>query len=222
LLISPATTLLAQSPGQLYALGVNMGIASYQISAVRDGTNLPYVKAAWNETAASVYAASNTKNAIDTSAGGLFLSGSYNLEKLATNLVEYANQGHDFAEYKQQGLKGVNTIESLRTGYSKQLTSRGIPTLLQAYLLGVNLGIAEGQATSNNDWARTIIAKSLDNATGQAIALGLDPRPLRQCRDYIFAANPNGQMNNRYSYSLDEIHGRIISLRSYHQGLLNQ
>ncbi len=36
------TKLCAQSPGQLYALGVNMGILSYQLTAIQNGKDLPY------------------------------------------------------------------------------------------------------------------------------------------------------------------------------------
>ena len=220
LLILPATTLPAQSPGQLYALGVNMGLASYQVSAVETGNNLPYVRAALDETGKSLYAASTIKDAIDNSAGGRSLSDSgANLKDLTSRVLGYP-QGHNFTDYKRDSVELQKRIERLRDGYSAQLQSRGIPMLYSAYLLGVHLGIAEGLASSNNDLARSDIDGWLNKAKTHAKALGLDPRPLKECHDYLFGQNPSDLMNNRYSSSLNEIHWKIISARSYYQGLL--
>ncbi len=105
-------------------------------------------------------------------------------------------------------VKGMNDdIVALRTSYSVKL-SRASADLANAYNLGVNLAIAEGQTTAGEP-ARQIVYASLINARTAAQALKLDMSELNVCIELTNGRTP-----------LEEVRNRIQSVRTTYQSLL--
>ncbi len=165
----------------------------------------------------SVQSAVAAKKQIDTSAGGAFLpDGNPSLSDWAQEIAT-ATPEDNLGWYQTNVAKVISQITKIRSDYSLQLAKGGPPNLAQAYALGVNLGIVEGQATSGNNDARSVINDALESAKGQAQALGLDLGPLTTLQQQIFAKNPADGTNK---YSLDDLHNGAIALRASYQTLL--
>ena len=200
LLILSAPKLHAQSTGQLYALGFNMGLASFQASVVAGTTDPNMGWSALDEVSRALFTAEKLARDMNSSS---FPSGELD------HWLKYALQWHNFRpEFREAYQTLYNTIVSARDGYTAQLAKSGRSDLVHAYVLGVNIGIAEGQATVG-DAARQIVYSSLINARLEAQALGLDLNPLNEC---IYLANTTTPMR--------EVYAKIVSLRSIYQSSL--
>ena len=207
------TKLCAQSPGQLYALGVNMGILSYQLTAIQNANDLPYAKAAWAAMLSSCQSAVDAKKQVDAAAGGLFLPDG--LAELC-NTASKITHDDTVDSFKTDISTGIADVTKIRSDYSVQLAKGSKPDLAQAYALGVNIGIAEGQTTSGRDDARSIISDTLENAKGQAQALGLDLGSLNTLQSQSLPRKPDGT----FKVSLDDLHNEAVALRASYQTLL--
>jgi hypothetical protein len=203
-LMSPASKLSAQSSGQLYALGFNMGLASFQASVVTGGSNdFDFVQQAWWSAGQALGSAVKVRDEINSSRALLTDTG---LEKFPGMFLNVRSD--DIGYYKEAGKDLYSRIVAIREGYTAQLAKNGMNNLLHAYVLGVNIGIAEGQATAG-EAARQIVYSSLINAKSEAQALDLDLNPLNEC---ISLANTTTPMA--------EVYQKIVSLRSVYQSSL--
>ncbi len=202
-------TLRAQTTKQLYILGVHMGLASFHASvAVGEKNNLEAMKQAIYVSGTSVKDALSMVRQINSVA-------SYHpfLEVDALqNLYQayFSSIDQNDIEYARVVVKNdYSGIIALREGYTAQLSKyNGMSNQVHAYVMGINIAIAEGQATVG-EAARQIVYASLVNAKTEAQALNLDLGPLNECISLINATTP-----------IAEIYTKIVSMRSTYQSSL--
>lgn len=240
LVMLPAGRLPAQSTGQLYALGIHMGFASFQASTLLDKTDPGERPIAL--TLDSVKDAAILKHQVNADFSsvrvpvhtGMILADD-RLEELVQGLQLLLENAHTTAKKPDQNwldrLANVllqlgrddpadakdfvevhraiyNSIVAARDSYTAQLAKAGRSDLVHAYVLGVNLAIAEGQATAG-ETARQIVYSSLINAKPEAQALALDLSPLEECTSLANTTTP-----------MTEVYAKILSLRSVYQSSL--
>jgi hypothetical protein len=195
---------LAQKKPAAYALGVSMGFASYQLQvlAIKHGDGLVYRDAAASASGAITFIRS-INEAKDAPANMLDPAILSNVVGVSRSSVSFPTE-EQFVDYiKSQ----YDQLVAVRTSYSATL-SRVSPDLANAYNLGVNLAIAEGQTTAGEP-ARQIVYASLVNARSAAQALKLDMSELNVCIELAGGKT-----------SLEELRNRISSVRTTYQSLL--
>jgi hypothetical protein len=103
-----------------------------------------------------------------------------------------------------------DTIVAVRSSITAKLTqaNRGGTRLVNAFNLGVNMAIAEAQATGGSGAKRVVIA-ALSEARTNASALTLNLAALDECIDVANTTTP-----------LRDVHTRILAVRSTYQTLL--
>jgi len=209
----------AQTKNQLYLLGFNIGLADFQASAT------------------TYFAQSQDKSCADQ-AWGLVLHSAQDSYILIRDQINPGSTIKPFLdleflkrtifdpELRQEGLEAVSLdrtvdvalrqnafIQTVRDTYSAKLASyskwnTASIGLRHAYLLGLHIAFAEGYSTLGDE-KRQIVYSSLVTAKVDAEALGLDLTELNEC---ILLTNGTKPM--------DEIHQKIVSLRTKYQGLL--
>ncbi len=208
--LSIGVQLRAQTNQQLYILGVHMGLASFQASvAVGEKSNTSIISNARYFTDIAMKDGIAMINQINTTANyhPLFLEieGLQNLYKKHSQW-SFDNDAESYHTAVQQEYNGIVAV---REGYTAQLSKyTGLSNLVHAYVMGVNIAIAEGQATAG-EAARQIVYASLVNAKAEAQALHLDLGPLNECINLINATTP-----------IAEIYTKIVSTRSTYQSSL--
>lgn len=208
--LSISVNLWAQTNKQLYLLGVHMGLASFQASvAFGEKNNVSIISNARYFAGIAMKDGIGMINQINTTANYhppfLEIEGLQNLYKKRSQW----SFGNDAESYRFAVLEEYNGIVSLREGYTAQLSKyTGLSNLVHAYTMGVNIAIAEGQATVG-EAARQIVYASLVNAKAEAQALNLDLGPLNECINLINATTP-----------IAEIYTKIVSMRSTYQSSL--
>jgi hypothetical protein len=202
--------LSAQSKSDLYILGATMGFASFKASFVLNAPNYSEsVGTAWELIAPNLRDADKLVNSVNSRTPGFLDKG--NLDEI---LKYYGSGGiaannDDFKASKEFLTRYYNNIVTLREGFTAQLARKSASNgLVHSYVLGVNIAIAEGQATVG-EAARQIVNTSLMNAKIEAQALGLDLTSINECINLINASTPIG-----------EIYTKIVSLRSTFQNSL--
>lgn len=188
---------LEQKKGEVFALGVNFGIASFFASVVvgsQSEGNEAQSRSIRYAIADVGIGASGINRATDAPAK-LLDDGA--LDGLRHDYYDWAvkNVGSPVDLYAQ--------LIALRDGFTAKFAKLSAP-LTHAYVLGVNLGIASGQATRED--ARQVVYASLVNAKAAAQALNLDVGPLDVCIALASGSTP-----------MEEIYIKIVSIRSTFQ-----
>ena len=105
---------------------------------------------------------------------------------------------------------GESGVVTIRDGFTAKLsTYQGGSDLVHAYSLGVNLGVAEGQATVGEPGRLTVVS-ALNAANADAQALGLDVKSLLECIQLVGGNAP-----------MPTVYEKIQSIRSTFQAQLN-
>jgi hypothetical protein len=187
-----------------------MGLASFQASvALGEKTNVNKISTARYYAGIAIKDGIDMINQINTTANyqHLFLD-IESLQSLYKKHKEWSF-GDNAESYNAAVQEEYNGIVSLREGYTAQLSKySGMSNLVHAYTIGVNIAIAEGQATAG-EAARQIVYACLVNAKSEAQILNLDVGPLNECINLINATTP-----------IAEIYSRIVSMRSTYQSTL--
>lgn len=215
-LASPMTAraeVIAQLNGQSYAMGVNFGIGSYfasGLATVPSMRNLQIIEAA--KDAFSMAGSSLAGINAATDAPPDFLPA----DEVAQITFAYFHWLEKFQGGKicegciSDGLDFQTQlvhIEGTRDAITAKL-SRVSAGLTNAYVLGVNMGIAEGHA-SGGDQYRQIVGASLQNARAAAVALGLNVSQLDVCIGMVNSSTP-----------MSEIYHKIVPVRTTFQSLM--
>lgn len=202
---------------EAYALGISMGFASYQISVAVQADKIKKdwaIGMALDSLANAkqfVSSINSAKNILDTEA----------LDDTSIKALKANDNWPTFI------LRKYNEILAIRENYTAVL-SKNSANLTNAYVLGVNIAIAEGhaQALTNayvlganhaiaeghaqgGEVGRQTISISLNIAKSKAESLSLDLTLLNEC---ITLTNGTAPMS--------EIYSKLISLRSTYQALL--
>ena len=198
----------AQSPssvrGNAFALGVHMGFASF---ALHEADREPERDALGFEIFASRQSrerwCSRAKSEMTSAGTNVAGVNSY----LASASPENRLSAPDISAAGDLTCPAEQFVVNLRGGYSATL-ARGPADLANAYNLGVNIGIAEIQA-SVGEPARQIVIASLSNARGQVSALGLNAQPLEDAFNLAIS-----------NASMTVVHERVLSARTTYQSSL--
>jgi hypothetical protein len=192
---------------QLYALGVEIGFASVHSVAAASTSDIDKIHAMDKLTVTDILALEPLATSIAQN-GGPQLAPIDSAQLLAQNA---------FTLPDLKRMLGVvsNSIVSARDGMTATL-SKNSPAATNAYLLGVNMGIAEAQATVGEP-ARTIVFQSLINVRNAALALGLATTPIDQCLYFEGAAATPAATAH---LAMPELYTQILSARSTYQNLL--
>ena len=182
---STSIKLAAQSNGQLYTLGVQMGLACTQASiAISTESNRGSIDGpAFKLAMEALKGALITTKAINTAYNGptLFLD-FHPLAGLVNSSSNNTQPKIDISLNKKILENFYSRTLSVRNSYTKELAElhKDAISQLHAYLLGVNLAIAEAQA-SVGEAARQIVSASLAVAKNEAQVLSLDTSRLDEC-----------------------------------------
>ena len=213
-----AQATLDQRRPQVYAMGVNFGITSYISSALACCQHL-------RSTQMIRGAQDGLTNvtidlvAINSSAGAPqdFLP-FHEVQQLKTEYSSMASADDSCLRAVVCAVLGIGggsaklsrlfeQLVSLRDGITARFAKLSKP-LTDTYVLGVNVGIAEGHATMGEP-GRQVVFSSLMNAKAAAQQLGLDLSPLDACITLASGTTP-----------MAEVHQRIISMRATYQSSL--
>jgi len=196
----------AQTKGQLYALGVQMGLASYQASVANSATtDIQLVKSARALASFSLRQAVSTANDINAAAKAFVVEDN----DIRGMIGEYEINNPDDEWLRANVSREYQDIIVIRERITAHLAqSPSWSALVHGYVLGVNMGIAEGHA-SGGDAFRSRVATSLGNARNEAQALGLD----------LTALNTLISLNASTA-ATKEVYQQISSVRSTFQSSL--
>ena len=184
--------LLEQRTGPIYAMGVNFGIVSYFSSALSCCKGMRSEVMA-RSAANGLLNVENDLIRIGINSGGWdkFLP----LAELKALQNEYSAMANNFAACSNGGACGYGDDWKAQSGaqltqlFTNVLSTRdGITTTFSkiskrandTYVLGVNVGIAEGHATQGES-TRLVVYASLTNARNAAQQLNLDLAPIDAC-----------------------------------------
>jgi hypothetical protein len=143
--------------GQLFGLGLNMGMAEVQTAiAMGEKSNLDRMLAALNAAAGSLALAANGESAINQTppSPGLDVNGLYLFTKSVEDFVTRV-QGTlkaKASDYTSDTTAFYNNLVSLRTAIAGTLAKTpGDASLNNAFNLGLDLGMAEASASAGAD-----------------------------------------------------------------------
>jgi hypothetical protein len=198
-------SLLAQSTKQLYAVGVNMGQASFYASVAQDENNYDHMLSVRDLALESL---KNAVTFIDTiNNASPFLLDIDALKSLIENQTVSSNNKSYYNNILNPQLH--DRIITLIDGFLEKLTQDpNMSDYEHAYTLGVQIAIAEEQAAAG-EAARQIVYISLNSAKSAAQELDLDITPLNEC---LILSSGTAPMKDVYT--------KIVSLRSTYQSSL--
>jgi hypothetical protein len=195
---------LAQKKPAAYGLGVSMGFASFQlqVAATKHVNDQDAYLQAVGSAAGALKFVRSINEAKDAPANMLDPNVLDSYVKVSNNVAQQSDENYVYIVKRQ-----YEELVAVRSSYAATL-SRVSPDLANAYNLGVNLAIAEGQTTAGEP-ARQIVYASLVNARGAAQALKLDMSELNVCIELAGGKT-----------SLEELRNKISSVRTSYQSLL--
>lgn len=204
-----SSCLWSQSTKQIYAAGVNMGLASFQASiALEEKDNYAHMIAARKLALQFLNNAFTFITCIDTAAG-------YSSPLLDTNTLKSLIEKQSVVSTSNNYYNSILNPElfegiiRLIDEYTEKLTENADWShYLHAYTLGVQMAIAEEQAAIGEP-ARQIVYISLNTAKVAAQELDLDLTKLNEC--LILSSG---------TASMEDIYSRIVSLRNIYQSSL--
>lgn len=147
------------------------------------------------------------------------------LDRLTQNGVRIDPQGQIGSRLQtiiDTGTARQDIIESIRdSDLVQSYTNLRVPVLLHAYQLGVAIGGAEGQATTNNDGARPIIQNDANTAANFADNLSNDT-PLQVP---LNLSDISGSLrtiaNQALGTAFSDLHNSLLFVRGESQGILD-
>lgn len=165
--------------GQLYALGVNMGLASVQAAVATGKSSVEGIVSTLSLAASALYTAIAEETTVNKSLQPPLLDLSGIQQFANVDLIKSATAWDpgDLATFVN---RCYNDVVAVRTGITATLAqdpSRA--SLVHAYDLGVNIAIAEADAASGAT-TQEVLA-NLTAAKPDALALQLDSAGLDQC-----------------------------------------
>jgi len=203
--VNISAQLFESKKGVAYALGLNMGFASFHASVALGETEKPggrigRMGGSFNLSNGALKDA--LKHASSINESGIVLD----LEKLkyySTFTLSWEFDS-DPSIFKSTILPFYNDVVSIRESFTAVL-ARSSENLTNAYTLGVNIAIAEGQATVG-EAARQVVYICLTNAKTYAQSLNLNLTTLNECILLAGGTTP-----------MADIYAKIVSLRSSYQ-----
>ncbi len=209
--VAPAT---AQGPKDFYTLGVHMGFASFRASMAAGEkeksvltVNLLYAEASLNDA----YQLLPVVNGQLYSLYALDANSLWNVLKITHDYNSITNASiENLKQYAQLVMTNTNSVRDAYSGKLAGIPNR--PEFGHSYILGINLAIAEGQATVG-EAARTVVVTALNNARNEAAGInrtytihGLDLAPLNEAISMASGTT-----------TMAEVYTRIISIRNVFQ-----